>query len=288
MFHSEGLRAWITAIVANSLLATQLTMATPPGEWGSATVGVDLNRPLLTVDPETSIGTTAVLLKSSAVLVSNIGESVVLWNNNIAGPWGLEEATMTASESEGNASVYIALSRSTVAVQFTRANGLSGYAWGIRANALVKVKGPHGMTTNEQSQIALMGTTQTIAEAVAASQAAAAFFSALPDRGQSPSMQVVTPMTTGSWSSYWACFNTCFATAHTEAFQNFQSCFALLGLYAEGALGVCFLGCLGAPPCVGTCLAGALSLGGAGAGGCVAGYIATCGLITAACAWECW
>jgi len=287
MFHSEGLRAWITAIVANSLLATQLTMATPPGEWGSATVGVDLNRPLLTVDPETSIGTTAVLLKSSAVLVSNIGESVVLWNNGITGHWGLEEATMTASESDGNASVYIALSRSTVAVQFTRVNGSSGYAWGIRANALVKVKGPHGMTINEQSQIALMGTTQTIAEAVAASQAAAAFFSALPEPGQSPSMQVALP-TSGSWNAYWDCFTTCFGTAHGAAFANFQGCFELLGYYAEGALGVCFLGCLGAPPCVATCLTGATALGGAGAAGCLAGYLASCGLITAACAWECW
>jgi hypothetical protein len=287
MFHSEGLRAWITAIVANSLLATQLTMATPPGEWGSATVGVDLNRPLLTVDPETSIGTTAVLLKSSAVLVSNIGESVVLWNNGITGHWGLEEATMTASESDGNASVYIALSRSTVAVQFTRVNGSSGYAWGIRANALVKVKGPHGMSIHEQSQIALMGTTQTLAEAVAASQAAAAFFSALPEPGQSPSMQVALP-TSGSWNAYWDCFTTCFASMHPGAFQNFQGCLAILGIYSGTVLGGCFLGCLGAPPCVAGCVAGMAGLGGAIAGACLAQYLTSCGVITAACAWECW
>lgn len=287
MFRSEGSRTWITSIIANCLLATQLTVASPPGEWGTATVGADSNRPVLTVDPETSIGPTDVLLKSSTPLVSIAGEIVVLWNNEITGHWGLEAATTTVSESDGNSNVSITLSRSTVAVQFTRMSGSSGYAWGIRANAMVKVKGPHGMSIHEQSQIALMGTTQTLAEAVAASQAAAAFFSALPEPGQSPSMQVALP-TSGSWNAYWACFTTCFASMHPGAFQNFQGCLAILGIYSGTVLGGCFLGCLGAPPCVAGCVAGMAGLGGAIAGACLAQYLTSCGVITAACAWECW
>ncbi len=287
MFRSEGTRTWITAILANCLLATQLTVASPPGEWGTATVGTDSSRPVLTVDPETSIGPTDVLLKSSTPQVSIAGETVVLWNTEITGHWGLEAATTTVSESDGDSNVSIALSRSTVAVQFTQMSGSVGYAWGFRANAMVKVKGSHGMSIHEQSQIALMGTTQTIAEAIAASQAAAAFFSALPEPGQSPSMQVAPP-TSGNWNAYWACFTTCFGTAHTAAFANFQGCFAILGYYAEGALGVCFLGCLGAPPCVAACVGGLTGVGGAIAGACLAQYLTSCGVITAACAWECW
>lgn len=71
MFRSESTRTWITAILANCLLATQLTVASPPGEWGTATV----------------------------------------------------------NESDGDSNVSIALSRSTVAVQFTQMSGSVGYAW---------------------------------------------------------------------------------------------------------------------------------------------------------------
>ncbi len=287
MFHSECSRTWITSIVANCLLATQLSVASPPGEWGIATVGQDASHPLLTVDPETSIGSTDVLLKSSTPLVSIAGDSVVLWNNEITGHWGLEAATTTVSESDGDANVSIALSRSTVAVQFTSTGGSSGYAWGIRANAMVKVKGPHGMSIHEQSQIAMMGTTQTLAEAVAASQAAAAFFSALPEPGQSPSMQVAPP-TSGSWNAYWDCFGACFGNAHGAAFSNFQGCLAILGIYSGTALGGCFLGCLGAPPCVAGCVTGMAGFGGAIAGACLTQYLASCGVITAGCAWECY
>ncbi|MFM1919342.1 MAG: hypothetical protein RLZZ303_976 [Candidatus Hydrogenedentota bacterium] len=263
-------------------------IAAPPGDWGSPTIGDANRKPTLVVDSEFDCGTVDVLSWTNGDAVGGIGGPVTVWATDVTGPWGASASTQCVEDPAGSVTLHMEILRSTVALQFPMADGTPGYAWGIRCCSTVRIKSSTGNSTHQQARVVLMATTATLADAVAASQRAAAFFSALPAMDQWPSPAAAPPATAGTWANYSACMSACFGAAHPAAFQNYIDCMEALGISATMLTGACFLGCLGVPPCVGACLAGLASGGLTIAGGCLAGYLASCGVISAQCAWTCW
>lgn len=287
MFATNWIRSCVAAAVLGSLISSHVCLATPSGAWANSASDNPVGEPTLVVDPEVGAGVIEVLSSADTAAVGGVSDTVLIWSTEVTGPWGYASHSQTISDSAGSVKLNAEVSNSIVAIQYVKANGTLGFAWGIRSTANVRTKTNSGISSYQQAKIILMGNTNDLPEAIIASNTAAAFLSALPAYGQDPGSQASPPSSAGSWGNYFSCVDACFSAAHPTAFGNFLSCLSALGVATGTLSGAAFLLCLGAPPCVAANLMVIGSAAATVAGGCLAGYLASCATIALRCAWDC-